>query len=97
MGLKAKIFLWWIIAGLLAIRLSIIIDNPAHLLTPDPNCPICQAYQSQVLLDFDSPVTTPFLVLIYINESYQLDIVSDPIITIDSIRAPPFFHTHIIS
>jgi len=90
MGSRAKILLWSIIAGLLAKRLSIIIDDPNHLLAPDSECPICQAYQSQVLFESDISVATPFLVFIYINELYPCDVISDPIIGVDSIRAPPF-------
>ena len=89
MGSKAKLLPWIIVLGLLTIRLSIIIDDPEHILIPHSDCPICQAYQSQVLLDSGIQYTFPSIVLIYVNELAPLDAHNDPVFQIHSIRAPP--------
>jgi hypothetical protein len=89
MGSKLKLLPWIIVLGLLAIRFSIIIDDPDHILIPHSDCPICQAYQSQVLLDSGIQYTFPSIVLIFISELPELDTHIDPIIQIHSIRAPP--------
>jgi hypothetical protein len=90
MGSKVKLLPWIIVIGLLTIRFSIIIDDPEHMLIPHADCPICQAYQSQVLLDSGIQYTFHSIVLIFISELPALDTHDDPIINIHSIRAPPF-------
>ena len=71
------------------IRLATLIDDPDHLIVPDPDCPICQAYQSQVLLVSNADLTTPSTLLLYLNEQTPIDSNSDPVDPILSIRAPP--------
>jgi hypothetical protein len=87
---KAKVLLWVIILGLVAIRLSTLIDDPEHLVTPDSDCPICQAYQSQLVVDSQVEVILFSLVVLYLNELATLDSFPDLTFTIHSIRAPPF-------
>lgn len=90
MRLNSKILLWIIILGLVVIRLSTLIDDPQHLLIPDSDCPICQAYQSQVLLNSQAEVSLFSLVIQYFKEQIPLDLKSEPTFSIYTIRAPPY-------
>ena len=89
MRLKTKIVVSIAIAGLIGIRLAMLIDDPEHLIIPDPDCPICQAYQSQILLVSDANLTLPSTLLLYLNEQTPIDPDSDLVHPILSIRAPP--------
>ena len=89
MRLKSYIVTFIIIIGLTGIRLATLIDDPEHLIAPDPDCPICQAYQSQVLLDSNADLTSPTTFLLYLNEQTPIHPYSDPVHPILSIRAPP--------
>ena len=89
MRLKSNIVVLIIIIGLIGIRLAILIDDPEHIIVPDPDCPICQAYQSQVLLVSNADLTSPSTLLLYLNEQTPIDSYSDPVDPILSIRAPP--------
>ena len=89
MSLKRKIVLSIAIVGLIGIRLATLIDDPDHLITPDPDCPICQAYQSQVLVVSETDLTSPTTLLSYLNEQNPFDLDLDFVHPILSIRAPP--------
>ena len=78
-----------IIIGLIDLRLATLVDDPEHLINPDPDCPVCQAYQSQVLLTPDIELITPSMPLIYLNESRPSDLYSESHHHLLSIRAPP--------
>jgi hypothetical protein len=90
MNLKKTIIVIVAVVGLTGIRLATLIDDPQHLITPDPDCPICQAYQSQVLLITESNLTTPSTLQVYLNEQSPVNPNSDIFHPILSIRAPPF-------
>ena len=89
MKLRRTIIISIAIAGLIGIRLATMIDDPEHLVVPDPDCPICQAYQSQVLLVSEANLISPSILLLYINEQAPVDPYSDHVHPILSIRAPP--------
>ncbi|MCK4558142.1 MAG: hypothetical protein KAV45_00055 [Calditrichia bacterium] len=89
MRLKSNIIVLIVIIGLTGIRLAILIDDPEHLIVPDPDCPICQAYQSQVLLVSNADLTSLSTLLLYFKEQTTIDSYSHPVDPILSIRAPP--------
>ena len=89
MKLKKTIIVLIAVIGLTGIRLAVLIDDPEHLVAPDPDCPICQAYQSQVLLVSDVNPISPSTLLLYLNEHAPIDLYSNPLQPILSIRAPP--------
>lgn len=89
MKLKRTIIVLIAVVGLVGVRLATLIDNPEHLIVPDSDCPICQAYQSQVLLVSDTDFTAPTTLLSYLNEQTPIDPNLDLFYPILSIRAPP--------
>ena len=91
MKLRSILVVLIAILGLTGIRLAMLIDDPEHLLVPDPDCPICQAYQSQVLLVSEADLTSPAILLTYLNDRAPIKNHSNPILPILSIRAPPIF------
>jgi hypothetical protein len=80
-----------IVAGLIGIRLATLVDDPEHLINPDPDCSICQAYQSQVLLVPDIDIISPSKILLFLNEPRPTDLYSEFHNPLFSIRAPPQF------
>ena len=90
MRLKTYLLFCLVTFSLIGIRLSIAIDDPDHLLIPNPDCPICQAYNSPVFIDFDINVTSLSIILAYLNEQSPEDLYFNSLILKGLIRAPPF-------
>jgi len=80
-----------IIIGLIGIGLATLIDDPEHIVNPDPDCPICQAYKTQVLLTVYVDLASPSILLLYLNEPQPNDLYSESHRPLLSIRAPPLF------
>ena len=78
-----------LIIGLIGISLVTLIDDPAHLVDPDPDCPLCQADKTQVLLTSNIDLSSPSILLLYLNELRPNDLYSEYYNPLFSIRAPP--------
>ena len=89
MNKRFKIITFITLLGIIGISFAAIIDDPAHIASPDPDCAICQAAQTQVLLSPDYSIHFDITVVSYINEYQSFDHFISPIKKIYSIRAPP--------
>ncbi len=89
MKLKTMIVVFIAVIGLVGVRLATLIDDPEHLITPDEDCPICQAYHSQVLLVAEADLNAPPTLLLYLSAQIPIDPNIDIFHPILSIRAPP--------
>ena len=84
-----KIITFFTLLGLIGISFAAIIDDPDHFASPDPDCVICQAAQTQVLLSPDYTIHFDIAVISYISDFQSFDHFLSPAKKIDSIRAPP--------
>ena len=77
------------LAGFVGIQFATLIDDPQHLVEPDPDCPICLAAETQVCID--PPISFSFTpaILLYLAEKEPLDQELNNYSLILSIRAPP--------
>ncbi len=87
----SQIVACFLVISILSIQLVPLFDDPDHLMTAEPDCPICLAYETQVLLT-TVDVAEPVLNLIFIiSESQPVNFYDHPFISIFTIRAPPEF------
>jgi hypothetical protein len=84
------IFSLLLILGITAIQFIPILDDPNHLMKPDPDCPMCMAYQTPVLPGHAVCIGTIVINVAIIAETYVFNKYSRPFIPIFTIRAPPF-------
>jgi hypothetical protein len=83
------VFLYIALVGFIGIQFATVIDDPQHLVEPDPNCPICLASKTEVCSNpHISIIFTPDIIL-YLVESKPLDQEIENYFSIKSIRAPP--------
>lgn len=79
-----------LVLGIITIQLIPLLDDPSHLMRPDPNCPMCMAYQTYVLLGHAICIGIMVSVISIIAQTYIFNKYSHPNITIITVRAPPF-------
>ena len=48
-----KTIILLLITGFIGIQFASVIDDPEHLIQPDPDCPICLAAQSPIFINPD--------------------------------------------
>jgi hypothetical protein len=89
MKAKIRIVVLFIIVGFIGIQLSVFVDDPDHLLRPDPQCPICVAAKTPVLLHPAPPASFTSDVVAYVPETPLPAPHSEIPACILSIRAPP--------
>ena len=71
------------------IQLSEFLDDPEHLLVPDPDCPICKMVNSLYFPDSDTPTDPAQYIIIYLPEISPPNQVFYCFKSLFSIRAPP--------
>ena len=89
MRLKSYLLFCIVTFSLIGIRLSIALDNPEHILIPDSNCSICQAYNSPVFVELNAEVSAISVILAFLNEQSQCELYFTSNILKNLIRAPP--------
>ena len=80
-----------IVICIFSIQLVPLFDNPEHLKTPGPDCPICMVYETQVLIPNTDSIDQVLNLLTIILDFQPLGYNDHPIIAKFSIRAPPQF------
>ena len=78
-----------IIVGFISIQLAAFLDEPQHLLEPDPDCPICLAVQSPVCLNLDISINFTPDIILYLADNTVVNPKTSFFLTVLSIRAPP--------
>jgi len=91
MKLKTYLLFCLVTFCLVAIRFSIAFDNPEHLVIPNSECPICQAYNSAGFMEFNGEVSAVSIILTYLNEQKPYELYFNSNIHKELIRAPPIF------
>jgi hypothetical protein len=81
----------FLIASITGIQLVPLFDNPQHMMTPGPDCPICMAYETQVLLTPVEVVGPSLNIILIILEHPSFDYYQYPAVSVLIIRAPPQF------
>jgi hypothetical protein len=90
MLLKGKIILiFFLLVCLLALHMVFLLDDPDHFFNPKPDCPLCQADKTLVLLNDDISLFQTDFINLYIIASHHDPAYYDLYQSIDSIRAPP--------
>ena len=76
--------------GFIGIQFVSILDDPQHLVEPDPQCPLCLAAKTEIsALPTISFNFTPEIIL-YLIEETPFDRGTDDCLLNITIRAPPF-------
>ena len=84
-----RAILYIVFIGIVAIQLATLIDDPQHLLEPDPNCPICLAAKTEVCITPHLSISfTPDIILFLVEMAVGNQGKEDHL-SILSIRAPP--------
>jgi hypothetical protein len=77
--------------GFVGIQFASIIDDPQHLLEPDPNCPLCLAAETKVCTTPQISISfTPNIIHYLVEKSPFIQEKENYFSTL-SIRAPPLF------
>ena len=84
---RAFVFIAFI--GFIGIQFASLLDDPQHLLEPDPDCPICLAAKTEVYVNPHISISFTPDVILYLVENTLLDQEIENYFSILSIRAPP--------
>ena len=87
----SKAFLYITFIGFISIQFASIIDDPQHLVEPDPDCPICLAAKTQVCIDPDITISFTPDIILYLVENILYHPEKENYLSTLSIRAPPLF------
>lgn len=90
MKIVKQILLVLLIIGFSGIQLALYIDDPQHLIEPDPNCPICIASNTSLYINHQVTIEYTPDIIIYLSENSFLEPCSHQYFTNLSTRAPPF-------
>jgi hypothetical protein len=83
-GIQLFVFL-----GLIGIQFTSLLDDPQHLIEPDPHCPLCLAAKTEVCTTPHISISfTPEIILYLIKEVPGDPGIEDCFLSIP-IRAPP--------
>jgi len=88
-----RIILILLLIGFSGIQLASLIDDPQHLLEPDPNCPICMASQTSLCINHHITIEFTPDIIIYLTENVFFVLFPHIYYTNLSTRAPPFIST----
>ena len=89
MNILKKLLIFALCFGTAFITLSSVLDDPEHLFSPDPDCPLCQALKTGLYFtktSIELPVTILF---VFYTDIFQSNLYIISVITNLSIRAPP--------
>jgi len=75
--------------GLIGIQFATVIDDPQHMVEPDPDCPICLAAKTEVCIHPDISISFTPNIILYLVEKIPFNQAKENYILIISIRAPP--------
>lgn len=75
--------------GFVSIQFATLIDDPQHLVEPDPDCPICLAAKTQVCIDPDISISFTQDIILYLVDDAPFNQDKENYFSIKSIRAPP--------
>ena len=87
-------FIFWIVLfftfiGFISIQFATVIDDPEHLLEPDPDCPICLAAKTQVCITPQIPIGFTPNIIHHLVEKSPFNEEKENYLSNLSIRAPP--------
>jgi len=85
----SKALLFFIFLGFIGILLAVLIDDPDHLIEPDPDCPICLAAKTQICITPQISLSFIPNVIHFLNERSPFHHYKDHYFSTLSIRAPP--------
>jgi hypothetical protein len=91
MRFTSHIMAVFLIACFVGIQLVPLFDNPQHMMTPAPDCPICMAYETQVLLTPVEVIGPSLNIILIILEYPSFNYYHHSAISLLIIRAPPEF------
>ncbi len=83
------VFLYIALVGFIGIQFATVLDDPQHLVEPDPDCPICLAAKTEVYVNPHISISFTPDVILYLVENTPLDQEIENYFSIISIRAPP--------
>jgi len=85
----SRVILFIIFIGFIGIQFAAVIDDPEHLIEPDPDCPICLAAKTQVCITPQISIGFTPNVIHYLVEKSPFNLEKENHLSILSIRAPP--------
>ena len=90
MRIFKRILLILLIFGFIEIQFASLLDDPQHLIEPDPDCLICLVSQTSVYINHNTTVVIFPDIIIYLSEGSFLEPCSHQYFANFSSRAPPF-------
>ena len=76
--------------GFVGIQFAPLLDDPQHLVEPDPNCPICLAYKTEFCTNPHTSISFKPIIIHYLIEKVPSEPEKVNYSSILSIRAPPY-------
>ena len=87
--LRLSLLIFIIFAGIIGMGFIVILDEPDHIIQPDPNCPLCLAAQTYFIFASTFIFFSLIQFLSYIIGITKKKICLDQLFYIFSSRAPP--------
>lgn len=84
-----RVFTFLTFIGIIGFQFITILDDPRHLVEPDPDCPICVAAKTEFYTPIFISIHFSPGIILFLTEEKPIDRVIDNFPSIFSIRAPP--------
>jgi hypothetical protein len=84
-----QVYLYISLVGFIGIQFATVLDDPQHLVEPDPDCPICVAAKTEVYVNPHISISFTPDIILFLVEDTLLDQGIENYFSILSIRAPP--------
>jgi hypothetical protein len=84
-----RVLFFVLIIGFTSTQFATLIDDPQHLIEPDPNCPICLTVHTPLCIDQDDTIAFTLDIIYYLCPDSPQDLHAYKHFSEQSIRAPP--------